>query len=333
MEKAVGNWKILGPAGDTDRRSKSLCEYGLGHSLPGSLEDLQVPDVFIKQLTRKGFEHPLVRHSLKVEALLPYFAEKLGLAEELLPILDYRLGDPASTDAEPYIAARYLPNASLPNYFRQFANKPLLFAFEARLKIISEAARKAGLFHAYEFVHGDIKLDNILLRDDQVWLVDWGLAHIPEKYICRYLQCNTPAMLFPDKESPWSARWSEGTPAFSAPESASKPPYHPTQDVYALGASLAYIFLAWQTEELDRSFDSEKERFREFIFRDFAHKALGNEQMAEFLCQIVCRAIAWDPTSRYQNGTVMHKDLELVLQAVSDLKKEKGELLPLHGFE
>ncbi|HYE04106.1 MAG TPA: serine/threonine-protein kinase [Planctomycetota bacterium] len=88
------------------------------------------------------------------------------------------------------------------------------------LRYAAEVADGLGATHRIDYIHGDIKLGNLMLADDgSVKIADLGVAR-----------------------RRGSRRRPGGTPAYLAPEVLAGAPAEPTADIYALGISL-YVLL------------------------------------------------------------------------------------------
>lgn len=85
----------------------------------------------------------------------------------------------------------------------------------ARVQLMPSMAKALAAVHRGGWIHGDVKLENAVLRDGEVTLLDFELAE--------------------RVGSPLSGR---GTDSYMPPESAAGAPAHPAQDIYALGISL-----------------------------------------------------------------------------------------------
>ncbi|WP_425004940.1 lanthionine synthetase LanC family protein [Mycolicibacterium sp. S3B2] len=88
-------------------------------------------------------------------------------------------------------------------------------ALNTRRHALTELAKTLHVLHEQGFVHGDVKPDNAVLRDDAVVLIDFELASARE----------TPAA-------------PGGTPGHSAPEKRGAVVAKPEQDIYALAGCL-----------------------------------------------------------------------------------------------
>lgn len=112
--------------------------------------------------------------------------------------------------AQPYMIMEYVDGVAL----SRLAPLPIADAVEA----IRQGADALGFLHRNNLVHGDVKPDNLLVRQDgRVKLVDFGIA--------RPIGTAEGATIM-------------GSPAYVAPERLQGAPLSPTADVYGLGAAL-----------------------------------------------------------------------------------------------
>jgi Lanthionine synthetase C-like protein/Protein kinase domain len=86
---------------------------------------------------------------------------------------------------------------------------------EERVRLLPLMARALAIVHRRGWTHGDVKLENAILRDGKITFIDFELA---ERF-----------------GAPVSGR---GTNAYMPPEAEARTRAHPAQDIYALGISV-----------------------------------------------------------------------------------------------
>lgn len=174
-------------------------------------------------------------------------------------------------------------------------------------QIVLDLLDALGAVHEEGLVHGDVKASNVLLtRDGEPKLADFGAV--------RYVE---PA---PDETLP--AGPSRGTPATMAPEQATGDPVTPATDLYAVGA-LLYRLLAGETYlDLD---ETDLERVHDRILSRTPD--LGHPDVPEPLVEVMERALAKDPTARFESASGMRQALEA---AVAECEITDASS---HGFE
>ncbi|HMF40298.1 MAG TPA: serine/threonine-protein kinase [Polyangia bacterium] len=150
--------------------------------------------------------------------------------------------------------------------------------------------------HSRGVIHCDIKPENVMVGPfGQVYLMDWGVARVLEE--------SRPA---------WAPRLGTpvGTPSFMSPEQASGDPLDERSDVFTLGA-LLYTILTGRAP-----FDAED-----------ARRALAKARACEvafppgmraptLLCDIVLRAMAKDPASRFDTAVALRNQVEASLHVL-----------------
>ena len=188
-----------------------------------------------------------------------------------------------------YIALEYLHGRSLAEVLRDGA--PLPWREALRL-----AARLAeALHHAHErgIVHRDVKPANIMvLASGQPKMMDFGIAKLPAS------QLTATGQFF-------------GTPAYMSPEQLAGEAADGRSDLFALGAVL-YRMLTGQDAFSGPSVAA-------VLARVARHEPAPPSTIVAGLPagvdEVVARALAKDPRSRYADGAALASDLERVLSA------------------
>ncbi|HEY5926079.1 MAG TPA: protein kinase [Kofleriaceae bacterium] len=165
----------------------------------------------------------------------------------------------------------------------QYSRRRLLTAFSSVLLAIEFA-------HARGVVHRDLKPENVMLGHfGEVYVLDWGIAKVMHRH-------DTPlgdSVDIPARASATRAGATLGTPKYMAPE-RQYGVANPSTDVYALGVTFGEI--------LD------------------AHDEL---EMPPELEMIRIRAIALNPSDRYQTVRALHDAIEKYLDGDRDLEARK----------
>ncbi len=143
--------------------------------------------------------------------------------------------------------------------------------------------------HENGLVHGDIKSDNVMMRDDSAILMDFGAAqHLGE--LPRY-----------------------GSPAFMAPELFSGAPVSASSDTYSLGALMYRMALGYHPPLTNQSSDTPPSSAS---YQSSLNGALGRP-----LAALVARMMSAEPTRRPS-----HKDIEQQLRKIQDLPARRRKL-------
>jgi serine/threonine-protein kinase len=203
------------------------------------------------------------------QSLKRFFVEAEAIAALQHPniVVVYELGQHRT---RPYIAMEYLLGVSLAEAIHARHVYPL------SQKICAMADLCGALQHAHDrgVTHRDIKPANIRIdQNGRVKLLDFGIAKLADRSLCT--------------EAPI------GTPAYLAPEVARGEPADSRSDIFAIGVTL-YEWLAFE--------------------RPTQPVAIGVERplslpsdVPEAVCAIVRKAMAFDPSERYQRADEMER--------------------------
>lgn len=188
--------------------------------------------------------------------------------------------------AQPYIVMEYVDGLPV----HRLAPLPITDAVE----YARQAADALGFLHRRQLVHGDVKPDNLLVdKNGQVKLVDLGIA--------RAAGTAEAGMVL-------------GSPAYIAPERLRGAPLSPPADVYGLGATLFEMLAA-------------RPPFSGASAQEVAAQSLAAEppalqdlrpEVPLAVDAIVTRAMAKDPTRRYQ-------DMDSLGRALASLQMSAGQ--------
>jgi hypothetical protein len=188
-----------------------------------------------------------------------------------------------------------------------------------RLALIPHIVDSAqAIAHAHErgIVHRDIKPANILIGDlGETVVIDWGLAKVIGE-----ADAQTARPLV-DLSDALKTRVGivYGTPGFMAPEQLRGAPVDERCDVYALGATL-YHLLARTPPHHAKTAD---EMMRAAVAAPPTPVGELVEGVPPDLSTIVDKALAHDPTVRYQNARALAEDLQRFLT---------GQLVKSHHY-
>ena len=181
---------------------------------------------------------------------------------------------------------------------------------------IVDAAQAIAHAHGRGIVHRDIKPSNILVGDlGETVVIDWGLAKEigePDEHVARPLVDLTDTLKT-------RAGIVYGTPGFMAPEQLRGAPVDERCDVYALGATLYHLLsrkpphhAKTADEMMKAAVASPPTPIRELV-----------DGVPPDLSTIVDKALAHDPTVRYQNARALAEDLQRFLT---------GQLVASHHY-
>ncbi|TVQ38492.1 MAG: hypothetical protein EA370_05735 [Wenzhouxiangella sp.] len=241
----LGPWKVIEEVG----------QGGMGRVYRGQRADGAFEmDVAIKQIGQR-------RRGL---------AELLQRECRLLAKLDHpsvtRLVDAGLDDrAGPFLVMEWVEGMDLADWLKQEK-----LDLVRRLELFEQIAEAVAHAHQRLIVHGDIKPDNVRIRDDgSVKLMDFGVARLLDSGEAD--QAGLRAL----------------TPAFAAPEQRAGDDITPASDVWALGALLAWL--------LTGASPSEKRYTNPSLQKSGI--GLRNQELAA----IIDKAQAEAPTARYSS--------------------------------
>jgi serine/threonine protein kinase len=187
-------------------------------------------------------------------------------------------------EGEPYLVMEYIEGQSLQQLV---ARKNRTLPLSTTLRLIQEVAEALHYAHAQGVVHRDIKPANILVTaDGHPKIADFGIAKL-----------NQSELTLPGRVL--------GSPAFMAPEQLSEESVDSRSDLFSLGVILYYMLTG------HRPFQGNSTTtvcFKLVNQEPVPVSALGSKVPPE-LDKIVSRAMAKDPSQRYQTGMAMAADL------------------------
>lgn len=203
---------------------------------------------------------------------------------------------------EPYIVMEYVAGQSLSKLLNAQNSK---LPTGVALRLAQELAEALDYAHAQGVVHRDIKPANILVtRDGHAKVADFGIARL-----------NIAHMTQPGEIL--------GSPAYMAPEQLSGEGVDARSDLFSVGVILYTMLTGF------RPFQGNSATtvcFKVVNREPIPVSALASELPAE-LDRIVCRAMAKEPTERYQSGGELARDIEALRQAEKPTQSEE-DLLP-----
>ncbi|MEU3271402.1 serine/threonine-protein kinase [Saccharomonospora sp. NPDC006951] len=127
----------------------------------------------------------------------------------------------ADPDAEtPWLASVFVPGPSLDEAIRAAGPLPS----EPALRLAAGLATALGHIHRAGLVHRDVKPSNVLLTEDGLRVIDFGIVRAAGAGSGQDLT---------------RAGWLIGSPAFMSPEQANAEPVTPASDVFSLGSVVA----------------------------------------------------------------------------------------------
>ena len=180
----------------------------------------------------------------------------------------------------PYIVMEYVSGRSLEEVLRtENGTLPL----DTALQVTQELAEALDYAHAQGIVHRDVKPSNIIVAEDgHPKIADFGIAKL-----------NVPDL-------PQTGH-TLGTPAYMSPEQLRGDPVDGRSDLFSLGVILYQLLTG------HRPFQGNSTRTISFkvLNRDPVPATALNAELCPELGHVIARAIAKDPSQRYQTGMEM----------------------------
>ena len=207
----------------------------------------------------------------------------------------------------PYIVMEYVSGRSLEEVLcTENGTLPL----DTALQVTQELAEALDYAHAQGIVHRDVKPSNIIVAEDgHPKIADFGIAKL-----------NVPDL-------PHTGR-TLGTPAYMSPEQLRGDPVDGRSDLFSLGVIL------YQLLTRHRPFQGNSTRTISFkvLNRDPVPATALNAELCPELGHVIARAIAKDPSQRYQTGMEMARDLRDLRGSILP-PSSNGESQMDHGRE
>jgi serine/threonine-protein kinase len=157
-----------------------------------------------------------------------------------------------------------------------------LRTFQTVFEIFDKIFDGLEFMHDLKIVHGDIKPDNILIKDEQVKITDFGTSRLIEDIFVKTID-------------------GAGTYAYIAPEVVNSKERYLNSDIYSLGVIL-YQFLTGKTPH---------DTFLDVIHnKPFPRPRELNKSIHVKMEQVILRALERNPEKRYQTITELRQDFK-----------------------
>jgi serine/threonine-protein kinase len=205
------------------------------------------------------------------------------------------------TDEFQYICMEYISGRTLAEILKERGKIPVDEAIPILEQILLalEAADEEGI------VHRDIKPSNIMItKNGQVKVMDFGIAKLPS------LSMTVTGMVL-------------GTPYYMSPEQISGKKVDIRSDIFSLGAVLYEVL----TGEKPFEGESTASLTYKIIQIDPIPPNVINRLVPDPIASIVTKALAKDPSKRYQHATEMLKDLRNLSSGTSRVTDSEATVL------
>ena len=164
--------------------------------------------------------------------------------------------------------------------------------------------------HHRGVIHGDVKPSNVMVGSfGEVYLMDWGLAHLKEGGITRLSPALRRGM----------GTGVQGTPGFMAPEQADGRSLDERTDVFLLGSLIYFALLGhspYRGDTLNETLTKARSGHRAPL-----DDPQGPSLCAPALARIVSRAMAPSPGDRYQAVADLRGDLKVFLRGTAEFPR------------
>lgn len=216
----------------------------------------------------------------------------------IVPIFDYGL-----FHGRNYLVMEYIPGVTLKEYLKRSYASGLALTLDEIVTIITQIGEALTYIHQAGIIHRDIKPDNILITNEgRVCLTDFGVARITG---LNGDQTASGAIL--------------GTPAYMSPEHilSDSPAIGPSSDLYSLGVIL-YEMLTGRTPFTANTPILLMIKHLKEPIPNLANPRLD---LPDGMEDVVRKALAKDPTDRYQKALAFNQDLKEALEMTVRLSR------------
>ncbi|MBP7998307.1 MAG: protein kinase [Chloroflexi bacterium] len=227
--------------------------------------------------------------------------------------------DFSTTGGRSYIAMEYLALGSLKDKLEELANKGQRLSLAEAIQIILQITNALAYAHSRGMIHRDIKPPNIMFNDHgAAVLTDFGIA----KVVSGPSYTQTGAMV--------------GSPAYMSPEQGLGKPGDERSDIYSLGV----LFFQLATGQLPYSADTPLAVVLKHVSAPVPDPGQLNPSIPDNIRHIIEKAMAKEPTERYQSAKALADDLRQVLRTgdpvllgavPAELLKEQATPPPMSG--
>ena len=193
------------------------------------------------------------------------------------------------TDEFQYICMEYIQGKTLSQILKERGAIPVeeVIPILEQVLLAVQTAYKAGI------VHRDIKPSNIMITEDnRVKVMDFGIAKLPS------LSLTVTGMVL-------------GTPFYMSPEQISGKKVDIRSDIFSLGA----VFYELVTGEKPFEAENTATLVYKIVQTDPIPPNIVNVNIPQAVARVIFRALAKDPSQRYQKPAEMLEDLKALASA------------------
>jgi serine/threonine protein kinase len=271
-------------------------------------------------LDRKLHDKPVVIKVLLEQSLQnPWVLQKFQQEKEALARVDHPgvvgiLDTGELPDGKPYLVMQFIDGVTLRSLIRT-EGIPL----ERAAELVKQIGRALAAAHDKGIFHRDLKPENIMLQsygggEEQVKIIDFGIAKLKDSIVAPSTVTGATA----------------GTVSYMAPEQLSGRPVSATMDIYAMGAIAYELVTGRKPFNPETGFELlEMQRAGVRVKPSDLRPSLSEEA-----CQLILRALSFDPKARFQNARELG---DLLGRALSEdtvpINPDRGSQVPISATQ
>ena len=253
---------------------KELGRGGVGMVYLALDRKLHDKPVVIKVLLEKSLENSWVVQKFQ--------QEKEALARVDHPGVVGILDKGELPDGKPYLVMQFIDGATLRSQI-----KPEGIPLERAADLMKQMGRALSAAHDKGIFHRDLKPENIMLHsysggEEQVKIIDFGIAKLKDSIVAPSTATGAAA----------------GTVSYMAPEQLSGRPVSATMDIYAMGVIAYELVTGRKPFNPETGYELlEMQRAGVRVKPSDLRPSLSEEA-----CQVILRALSFDPKQRFQSA-------------------------------
>jgi serine/threonine-protein kinase len=253
---------------------KELGQGGVGAVYLAQDQKLHGKQVVIKVLLEKSLQNSWVVQKFQ--------QEKEALARVDHPGVVGVLDTGELPDGKPYLVMQFIDGVTLRSQIR-----PEGIPLERAADLIKQIGRALKAAHDKGIFHRDLKPENIMLQsfgggEEQVKIIDFGIAKLKDSIVAPSTVTGATA----------------GTVSYMAPEQLSGRPVSAAMDIYAMGAIAYELVTGRKPFNPETGFELlEMQRGGVRVKPSDLRPSVSEEA-----CNVILRALSFDPKQRFQNA-------------------------------